>query len=420
MSLTIPVAHDFLCPWCWLMVSQNRRLKMEFDVQFDYLGYELWPEELAWPEPSPAVPHEGPIKPAAPNRFALALAAEGIPQSTVPKPKRMRTHNAHEAVEHAKTVGCGEELLFRLYEAYWIRGAEINSVPVILECAKGLIPDLAELEKAIEEKRYAPNIVGFDDPAYAKGVYNVPTYWIGGTPVAEQPYNFLRDAIEREVASIRAPYSRLSFPAAPEDRPYTLINMVTTIDGKITTGERDEPVQDLGSAMDHQMMRVIEGAVDAVLIGAGSLRATPGLWYPSPLKRYVVTESGQVDFGSRFFTDHPELAYVVTLEGTPVPAVINALRFGKDAIDVDALLAHIRSEGVAKLLIEGGSEMNASFLHLGIVDELFLTLAPKVRLGRDIPTYAGGEPLSRTDVQNYELLSCTPVGSEVFLRYRRK
>ena len=50
-------------------------------------------------------------------------------------------------------------------------------------------------------------------------------------------------------------YQDLKYPEPPNDRPYVVINMVTTIDGKIITGERGEPVHDLGSATDHAMMR---------------------------------------------------------------------------------------------------------------------------------------------------------------------
>ncbi|MFN3962547.1 MAG: dihydrofolate reductase family protein, partial [Fimbriimonadaceae bacterium] len=71
-------------------------------------------------------------------------------------------------------------------------------------------------------------------------------------------------------------------------------------------------------------------------------------------------------------------------------------------------------------LVEGGSEINAEFLRRDLVDELFLTLAPKIRLGRDLPTYAGGDPLPPGHLMNFDLLSCQPIENEVFLRYRRR
>jgi riboflavin biosynthesis pyrimidine reductase len=54
-----------------------------------------------------------------------------------------------------------------------------------------------------------------------------------------------------------------------------------------------------------------------------------------------------------------------------------------------------------------------------MVDELFLTLAPKVKLGANLPTYAGGDPLDKEDVLRWRLVGCHPIEDEVFLRYRR-
>jgi riboflavin biosynthesis pyrimidine reductase len=76
--------------------------------------------------------------------------------------------------------------------------------------------------------------------------------------------------------------------------------------------------------------------------------------------------------------------------------------------------------GVRRLLILGGSETNAVFLADDLVDELFLTIAPKVKLGRSVPTYAGGEPLARDSLLRFKLLEHHVVESEVFLRYRRE
>ena len=70
-------------------------------------------------------------------------------------------------------------------------------------------------------------------------------------------------------------------------------------------------------------------------------------------------------------------------------------------------------------MIEGGSELNAAILRLNLVDELFLTVAPKIKLGSDIPTYAGGRALERELVQDYKLISSQVKEDEIFLRYRR-
>lgn len=408
MPLVIPVAHDFICPWCWIALFQAKRLAAEFDVVFDWLGYELFPEELAWPEPGPAAPEAPANRPKTPSRLELAYAAEGMAPPTAVRPKRMRSFHAHEALEYAKVVGRQDAMLEALYRALWERGEEINDPVVLRRLAVGIVDDLEDFESSVRERRFRANLVPFDDGAYAMGVYNVPTYWIGGERYAEQPTTVLRQALWAHAGSrqIGDLYADLSLGTPLDGRPYVAINMAATIDGKIVTGERDEAVMDLGSKVDHEAMRRIEAAADAVMIGAGTLRATKGLWYPTRLRRYVVTASGDLPRDGRFFSDAPDRAHV--------------LASGGNDLDWPAVLASMRKDhGVERLLVEGGSEVNASLLAADLVDELFLTIAPKVKLGRGVPTYAGGDPLPRESLLRFALVSERRIGDEVFLRYRR-
>ena len=217
-------------------------------------------------------------------------------------------------------------------------------------------------------------------------------------------------------------YPHLEFGPAPPDRPYVYINMVATIDGKTVSGERDEPVQDLGSPLDHASMRQIEKQSDAVLVGAGSLRATNNMTYPPTLKRIVVSGSGRVPFDRRFFTEAPDEALIATTTqgAREVPTEVRTIVCGGESIEPQSLLKQLRVDhGIERLLVEGGSELNATFLREDLVDELFLTLSPKVKLGRETPTYADGDALSREAMLKFRLLSSITIGDEVFVRYRR-
>lgn len=217
-------------------------------------------------------------------------------------------------------------------------------------------------------------------------------------------------------------YQDLGFPPAPPHRPYVFMNMVATIDGKTVSGTRNEPVEDLGSPNDHAAMRTIEHAADAVMIGAGTLRAIPRLWYPPEKWRFVVSNSGDVPAHGRFFTDAPDIAFVVTsISGAEnIPEDCQCIAIGDPDIDWPGLLAVMRKEmGITRLLVEGGSELNASLLSIGLVDELFLTVAPKIKLGASLPTFAGGQPLPKGGLLEFDLVSNQTVGNEVFLRYRR-
>ena len=218
-------------------------------------------------------------------------------------------------------------------------------------------------------------------------------------------------------------YSELRFLDTPAKRPYTFINMVATIDGKTVIGDRGDSVAGLGSAVDQELMDRIEKASDAVLLGAQTLRATSSKWNPKAPIRIAITRSGNVPFDSQFFTAPDAQAYLACPSNLvlELPDHVQRINAGKDKVDPVWLAQYLRLElGVEHLHILGGSETNADFLRHDLVDELFLTIAPKLKLGRELPTYAGGDPLPKDELQNYELIEHHVVESEVFLRYRRR
>ena len=194
MPLTIPVAHDFICPWCWVGLLQAKKLIAEEGVEIEWKGYELWPEDLPRPLPTAPTP-PNPDRPPVPSRLDFILIGDGIELPQAEKPPRMLTHNAHEAVEFAKQSGKGFAFVEALYRAYWERGVNINAPAELQTIAAGLGLDPAGLRKTIEEKTYQSQIVGFDDPAYASGVFNVPTFIIADERYAEQPYVVLQKAV---------------------------------------------------------------------------------------------------------------------------------------------------------------------------------------------------------------------------------
>ena len=423
MSLVVPVAHDFVCPWCWIGLSQARRLRADHAVEFDWLPYELLPEGLAT-APKKKQQAVDPRRPHVPGRLALAYAAERLEVPTAQPPGRTSTHSAHEAVEFARTKGVHAELVERLYEAYWLEGRRIDQADVLQELARGIVSDLRGMASAVRTKRFADRIVPFDEQAYDSGVFYVPTFFIGGELYAEQTYAALESAVRTQLGVHNASgvYPQLRLGRAGRTRPYVVMNMVATIDGKILSGHRDESVTDLGSDLDHATMRQIEGAVDAVMVGAGSLRATRGMHYPAALKRIVVSGSGKLPARRKFFGGAKGGAFVATTEkgAANIPDGATAIVAGSRTVSMPRLLKSLRQDhGVERLLVEGGSELNASLLQRDLVDELFLTVVPKVKLGRDVPTYAGGDPLSRDELLNFRLASNIAAGDEIFLRYVR-
>jgi riboflavin biosynthesis pyrimidine reductase len=134
----------------------------------------------------------------------------------------------------------------------------------------------------------------------------------------------------------------------PEGRPFVAMNFAATVDGRATI----EGVSgSIGSETDTAMLVGLRGHFDAVMIGAGTMRAER---YSGLSKRLVVVESG------------PE-----------------------GRVDLPALLRDLREEGVRALLCEGGPTLHGALQAAGLVDELFLTIAPKL-VGAGAPAILEG------------------------------
>lgn len=193
----LTVAHDFICPWCWVAWEQAKKLASEFPtLELDWVGYELLPEGLEY---SPAAPDlNAPQKPRVPSRFELFLLAEGL---LVPKRSRpfSRSRQALEGVEFAKTVGKADAYLGAVYHAYWEEDRDIAERAVLKQIAAKAGLDVEAFDRALEERIYRDRIVEYDDPAHAAGVWNVPTWMFPEEWVAEQPYTVVREMVLRHI-----------------------------------------------------------------------------------------------------------------------------------------------------------------------------------------------------------------------------
>lgn len=238
---------------------------------------------------------------------------------------------------------------------------------------------------------------------------------------------------------------RLAPPAASSGiRPYVAINMVSTVDGKVVVG-RPGTTHLIGSDVDHTLMKRINRHADAILVGAGTLRAD-GMSYPAlppavraqrqqrglraePL-RIAVSSRGQVPLTARFFQAPREhLAVAVSpaaasehLTSLRVRAqVIPAPAAAGDsaALDARALMSKLAQElGIRRLVCLGGPRTNAWLIEAGLVDELFVTIAPKVQGGTGMSTAVEGQGFPANALAQLDLRSVYHAGSELFLRYR--
>lgn len=222
--------------------------------------------------------------------------------------------------------------------------------------------------------------------------------------------------------------------------PYIAIDMVSSLDGKTTVnGVADS----IGGSADRRVMRNIRSRFDATLRGAGTLRAdkislgvTDDLARlrlaegreAQPLDLIFSSDSARLPLDTNLLDVTPGRVAVLVPSGTtPVAcediATIHMPATSNGTVDlVPAMKILKRDHGVHSLLLEGGPTLNHSFVSHNIVNELFLTIAPKLLGGtpHDSLTLMSGSPASLIPQETLQLLSAHVSGDELFLRYALK
>ena len=215
------------------------------------------------------------------------------------------------------------------------------------------------------------------------------------------------------------------------DRPYVAVNFAVTIDGRAAIEGRSGPI---GSATDTEMLQLLRTRADAVMIGAGTMRAERyGRIVSDPAMRarrernglshdpLAVIVSGRLDlpWDAGLFTDGGGRVLIFTTADTEPPQTetpLQVVRQDGPAIDLVETLRHLRQEcGVRGLLCEGGPGLHSELQSLGLVDELFVTLAARLAGGPE-PRMIEGELPQRTA---WELVWLLEERGELFARYRR-
>ena len=222
-------------------------------------------------------------------------------------------------------------------------------------------------------------------------------------------------------------------------RPYVIINMAMTADGKIATANR--ALTSFGSRHDHDHLLDLRATADAVLCGASTaageditLGPGPGRFRRRRLRRGLaefnlrIVASGSAGLNPRanLFKQRVSPVILLTTRDAP-PARLKQLRevadevvvFGKTRLNLRAALQWLhRRWKVKRLVCEGGGELNDAMFRAGLVDELHLTICPQVFGGRQAPTIAEGSGFPRlANAARLQLRSRRRQGDELFLVY---
>jgi riboflavin-specific deaminase-like protein len=217
-----------------------------------------------------------------------------------------------------------------------------------------------------------------------------------------------------------------------EDRPLVATNFAATVDGRATIGGVSGPI---GSAVDTEMLARLRTRFDAVMIGAGTMRAERygrlvddqeqrerrerlGL----PHDPLMVIVSGRLDlpWDAPLFTTGAGRVLIFTASEAEPPETASSLRVVRHEgrVNLHEALRHLRHErGIRALLSEGGPHLHGELWARNLVDDLFLTIAPKLT-GAEAPRIIEGGALPAT--AELELAWLLKHDGELFARYRRR
>jgi len=227
---------------------------------------------------------------------------------------------------------------------------------------------------------------------------------------------------------------RAAYALPDRETPRIRINFVSSVDGAATLDDRSGG---LGGPTDRALMQVLRSLADVVLVGAGTVRAEgyggmrlseeDAAWRraqgraPQP-RLAIVSRRLDLEPSDEVFTDAAVRPLVVTCavaapeRRDALAAVADVVIAGDEEVDLSLMRDELARRGMPQILCEGGPHLFGTLLDAGVVDELCLTLAPRL-VGGD----AGRIVRGATEIDRG--LALTGLLSDddgfVFLRYAR-
>jgi 5-amino-6-(5-phosphoribosylamino)uracil reductase len=224
--------------------------------------------------------------------------------------------------------------------------------------------------------------------------------------------------------------------------PFVFSNFAITADGKIAFADGD--FTPFSSRRDREHMMELRATADAVMCGAKTVEVTGTIlgnggekfrkWRLKrgraefPL-RVIVSGSGSIDTGVEIFKKRFSPIIILTTARISkanlkkLRAIADEVKIcGETEISFHGAFRWLHQKwNVKRLLCEGGGELHGTLVRAGLVDELHLTICPKIFAGRSAPTIASGNGFLRlADAARFKLRSAQRVGDELFVVFNRR
>jgi len=223
-------------------------------------------------------------------------------------------------------------------------------------------------------------------------------------------------------------------------RPFFYTNFVSTIDGKIQVVSSPKAYWPIGSKEDYETLIELRAHADVLIHGKNTamwIRTLDNLEKESFRKRrkqlgkkkdivYVVISNNPTSEIAQYLNSKKNVVktLLATSEkakaGEKISKATNTLRLGREELNLRSLASYFKKNNLKNILVEGGPTLLGSFLKEDLIDEVFLTIAPKIfgNTEKDAITMVEGVLFAPDKVKKLKLLSSKVLGDEICLRYK--
>lgn len=188
-------------------------------------------------------------------------------------------------------------------------------------------------------------------------------------------------------------------------RPRIILSAAVSLDGKIATKNKDSA---LSSRQDKIRFHKLRAKVDAILVGINTIKIDDPLLTVRYTKgknpiRVILDSSGRISTRSKIIkTCHVIPTIIVVSKKAPKKNLARLGKYplkviisGQNKIDTKKLLQILQKQDIKSILLEGGGTLNWEFIRKGLVDELIVTITPRIVGGKDATTLVEGDGFSK-------------------------